>query len=83
MHLSAWCHMHHILQYKYRRRGAHLSFAEALKAVTDGKHLVPLRDAHPDGRPDGGVHACRRGAHIQDRHVEVALREHRGKNGAN
>lgn len=74
--------MHHILQYKYRRCDAHLSFAEALKAVADSKHLVPLRDAHPDGRPDGGVHACCRGAHIQDRHVEVALREHTGKKGA-
>lgn len=51
-----------------------LSFVEALEAVADGEHLVALGDAHPDGGAHGRVHACRGGAHVQDGHVEVALR---------
>lgn len=51
-----------------------LSFVEALEAVADGEHLVALGDAHPDGRAHGRVHASRGGAHVQDGHVEVALR---------
>lgn len=54
-----------------------LSFVEALEAVTDCKHLVALGDAHPDGGAHSRIHAGRRGAHVQDGHVEVALRRGR------
>lgn len=51
----------------------HLSFGEPLKPIADSEHLVTLRDAHPDRRSDRGVHTGRRGADVQDRHIEVAL----------
>lgn len=54
---------------------AHLSFVKSFKSIADCKHLVTLRNSHPDCRADGGVHACCRGSDIQHRHVEVALRE--------
>lgn len=63
----------HQKKHRCQQHRTHLSFVESLKAVTDGKHLVSLRDSHPDGRTDGSVHARRRSAHVQHRYIKVAL----------
>lgn len=41
--------MHNSAVPEYECFSTHLSFGESLKAITDSKHLVPLRDAHSDG----------------------------------
>lgn len=58
----------------YQRISTHLSFVESLKPITDSKHFVPLRDAHPDSRADSSVHPRCRGTNVQHRHVKVTLR---------
>lgn len=71
--------MHNSTVPEYECFSTHLSFGESLKAITDSKHLVPLRDADPDGWTDSSIHACCRGANIQHRHIEVALRAQKKK----
>lgn len=59
--------------------GTHLPFVESLEPIADCKHLVPLGDAHPDGRTYGGVHARCRCPDVQHCHVEVALKARKSK----
>jgi len=48
-----------------------LSRAQALERVVDDVAATVVVGAHAHKRPDGGVHAARRRAHVHDRQVEV------------
>lgn len=55
----------------------YLSLIEALEAVIDGEHFVTLGNSDSDGRAHGRVHARRRSADVQHRHVEITLKRNR------
>ena len=53
----------------------YLALDEAVEAVVDAEHPVPLGEAESDERADGGVHATRWGADVHHRQVARRLQQ--------